>query len=130
MKNGRFFAILPKNMERAAKNSLFHSFLSGFMIPYHCQVMQRANAMFEFVRRFIIMSELNGACVIGQSGGPTSVINSSVLGAIETALDTPAITRVFGMAHGIKGLLNDELYDIDKEDRDELALLRYTPSSA
>ena len=76
------------------------------------------------------MSELKGACVIGQSGGPTSVINSSVLGALETALDNPSITRVFGMAHGIKGLLNDELYDIDKEDRDELALLRYTPSSA
>ncbi len=76
------------------------------------------------------MSELKGACVIGQSGGPTSVINSSVLGAIEAALDNPAITRVFGMAHGIKGLLNDSLYDIDKEDRDELALLRYTPSSA
>lgn len=83
-----------------------------------------------FVRRYIIMSELKGACVIGQSGGPTSVINSSVLGALETALDNPSITRVFGMAHGIKGLLNDELYDIDKEDREELALLRYTPSSA
>ena len=76
------------------------------------------------------MSELKGACVIGQSGGPTSVINSSVLGALEAALDTPSITRVFGMAHGIKGLLNDDLYDIDKEDREELALLRYTPSSA
>ena len=76
------------------------------------------------------MSELKGACVIGQSGGPTSVINTSVLGALETALDNPSITRVFGMAHGIKGLLNDELYDIDQEDRDELALLRYTPSSA
>ena len=76
------------------------------------------------------MSELKGACVIGQSGGPTSVINSSVLGALEAALDNPSITRVFGMAHGIKGLLNDDLYDIDKEDRDELALLRYTPSSA
>ena len=34
------------------------------------------------------MSELKGACVIGQSGGPTSVINSSVLGALETALDS------------------------------------------
>ncbi len=33
------------------------------------------------------MSELKGACVIGQSGGPTSVINSSVLGALEAALD-------------------------------------------
>ena len=76
------------------------------------------------------MSELKGACFIGQSGGPTSVINSSVLGALEAELDNPSITRVFGMAHGIKGLLNDDLYDIDKEDRDELALLRYTPSSA
>ena len=76
------------------------------------------------------MSELKGACVIGQSGGPTSVINSSVLGALEAALDNPSITRVFGMAHGIKGLLNDDLYDIDKEDREELALLRYPPSSA
>ena len=76
------------------------------------------------------MSELKGACIIGQSGGPTSVINSSVLGAIETALDCPAITHVYGMAHGIKGLLNDDLLDIDKEDREELALLRYTPSSA
>lgn len=76
------------------------------------------------------MSELKGACVIGQSGGPTSVINTSVLGALEAALDCPDITRVFGMAHGIKGLLNDELYDIDKEDREELKLLRYTPSSA
>lgn len=76
------------------------------------------------------MSELKGACVIGQSGGPTSVINTSVLGAMEAALDSDSITRVFGMAHGIRGLLDDNLYDIDKEDRDELALLRYTPSSA
>lgn len=76
------------------------------------------------------MSELKGACIIGQSGGPTSVINSSVLGALETALDSPSITRVLGAAHGIKGVLDDFLYDIDKEDRDELALLRYTPSSA
>ena len=68
------------------------------------------------------MSELKGACVIGQSGGPTSVINSSVLGALEAALDSGTITRVFGMAHGIKGLLDDHLYDIDKEDREELGL--------
>ena len=73
------------------------------------------------------MSELKGACVIGQSGGPTSVINSSVLGALEAALDNPSITRVFGMAHGIKGLLNDDLYDIDKEDRDGAGCFCATP---
>ena len=76
------------------------------------------------------MSELKGACIIGQSGGPTSVINTSVLGAIETALDCPSITRVLGAAHGIRGVLDDQLLDIDKEDREELKLLRYTPSSA
>ena len=76
------------------------------------------------------MSELKALASSVSPGDPTSVIDSSVLGALEAALDNPSITRVFGMAHGIKGLLNDDLYDIDKEDRDELALLRYTPSSA
>ena len=42
------------------------------------------------------MSELKGACIIGQSGGPTAVINSSALGVIETALDCGSITRVLG----------------------------------
>ena len=57
------------------------------------------------------MSELKGACVIGQSGGPTSVINSSVLGALEAALDNPSITRVSRRAaHGIqRPCSNDQL---------------------
>lgn len=76
------------------------------------------------------MSELKGACIIGQSGGPTSVINASALGAMQAALASPSITRVLGAAHGIKGVLDDCLYDIDKEDPQELELLRYTPSSA
>ena len=76
------------------------------------------------------MSELKGACIIGQSGGPTAVINSSALGVIETALDSGSITRVLGAAHGIKGVLDDKLYDMAQEDREELKLMRYTPSSA
>lgn len=76
------------------------------------------------------MSELRGACIIGQSGGPTSVINASALGAMQAALASSSITRVFGAANGIKGVLDDILYDIDKEDKNELELLRYTPSSA
>ena len=52
------------------------------------------------------MSELKGACIIGQSGGPTSVINASALGVIETALKNGSITRVYGAEHGIKGVLN------------------------
>jgi 6-phosphofructokinase 1 len=76
------------------------------------------------------MSELKGACIIGQSGGPTSVINASALGAIEAALDSENITMVLGAAHGIKGVLNDELYVMDKEDRGELRHMMHTPSSA
>jgi 6-phosphofructokinase 1 len=76
------------------------------------------------------MSELKGALIIGQSGGPTAVINSSALGVIATGLDNANITRVLGPAHGIKGVLEDRLYDMSREDRAELDLLRYTPSSA
>ena len=50
------------------------------------------------------MSELKGACIFGQSGGPTSVINASAYGVIETALKNPNITRVLGAEHGIKGV--------------------------
>ena len=76
------------------------------------------------------MSELKGACIIGQSGGPTAVINASALGVIETALKSDSITRVLGAEHGIVGVLNDRLFDMALEDPEELALLRYTPSSA
>ena len=77
------------------------------------------------------MSEaLKGALIIGQSGGPSSVINASAYGCIRTALDAGCITRVYGAYHGIKGVLNDELLCMDEEDRAELDRLPYTPSSA
>ena len=71
------------------------------------------------------MSELKGACIVGQSGGPTSVINASVYGVIDTALKNPNITRVLGAEHGIKGVLNDRLFDMGEEDPAELELLKY-----
>lgn len=76
------------------------------------------------------MSELKGACIFGQSGGPTSVINASAYGVIDTALKSGVITRVLGAEHGIKGVLNDRLFDMGQEDPEELRLLKYTPSSA
>ena len=75
------------------------------------------------------MSQLQGAFLIGQSGGPTAVINASCYGAIKAALEDENITAVYGAAHGIKGVLNDELLDLSQEDPAELALLPYTPSS-
>ncbi|MDY4953653.1 MAG: 6-phosphofructokinase [Candidatus Onthomonas sp.] len=76
------------------------------------------------------MSELKGAMIIGQSGGPTAVINASAYGAIKAGLDSDCITKVYGAAHGIVGVLNDNLYVMDEEDPAELELLKYTPSSA
>ena len=76
------------------------------------------------------MSTLKGACIIGQSGGPTSVINASAYGAIKTALESEDITAVYGALHGIKGVLDDKLIDMSKEDPEELAYMKTTPSSA
>ena len=75
------------------------------------------------------MNELKGAAIIGQSGGPTSVINASAAGVFIEALKQPNITRVYGAMHGIKGILNEEFYDINQEDMKELELLKTTPSS-
>ena len=60
------------------------------------------------------MENLKGACIIGQSGGPTAVINASAQGVIQTALASDQITRVLGAAHGIKGVLADP--DVDDTD--------------
>ena len=72
---------------------------------------------------------LRGACIIGQSGGPTAVINASAYGAIRAGLDSDVITNVYGAAHGIKGVLDDKLYDMSKEDPAELKFMLNTPSS-
>lgn len=76
------------------------------------------------------MKGLKGALIFAQSGGPTSVINASAAGVFLEGLKTPEITAVYGAAHGIKGILNEEFYDISKEDEKELLLLKNTPSSA
>lgn len=76
------------------------------------------------------MKNLVGACIFGQSGGPTSVINSSAAGVFLEALEQKNITAVYGAVHGIRGVLEENFYDISKEDKSELELLKYTPSSA
>ncbi len=73
---------------------------------------------------------MKGNIIVGQSGGPTAVINASAYGAISTALKSDLITNVYGAAHGIKGVLDDVLFDMSKEDPEELKLLLNTPSSA
>jgi ATP-dependent phosphofructokinase / diphosphate-dependent phosphofructokinase len=71
-----------------------------------------------------------GNAVIGQSGGPTSVINSSLAGIIEAGLEAPFIGSIFGMNWGIEGFMQEKLYDLGKQTPAILKGLRQTPSSA
>lgn len=68
--------------------------------------------------------------IVGQSGGPTAVINSSLLGVYKTAKDRGADT-VYGMVHGIKGLLDRDVVDLSTRLKTDLDtdLLKRTPSS-
>ena len=60
-----------------------------------------------FHRRILAMSEkLIGACIFGQSGGPTAVINASAYGVISAALESGEITKVYGASHGINDINN------------------------
>ena len=68
--------------------------------------------------------------IVGQSGGPTAVINSSLLGVFKTAKDRGA-DKVYGMVHGIKGLLDRDIVDMSTQIKNDLDmdLLKRTPSS-
>jgi 6-phosphofructokinase len=73
---------------------------------------------------------IKGNVLIGQSGGPTSVINSSLAGVIETASSSSFIENIYGMHFGIEGLMQEWLYDLGKQPRKIIEGLRHTPSSA
>jgi ATP-dependent phosphofructokinase / diphosphate-dependent phosphofructokinase len=73
---------------------------------------------------------LKGNALIGQSGGPTSVINSSLAGVIETATSSSFIGNIYGMHFGIEGFMQEWLYDLGKQPAKIIDGLRHTPSSA
>jgi len=74
---------------------------------------------------------MKGNMVVGQSGGPTAVINNSLVGVVREALEREdSIDCVFGMLHGIRGVLREEIIDLRAESLDTLDSLRDTPSSA
>jgi len=76
------------------------------------------------------MSKLKGNLIIGQSGGPTAVINSSLAGVVQEASKHDEITGVFGMVHGIMGVIKEEFIDLGKQDPSAIEGLRQTPSAA
>ena len=72
---------------------------------------------------------MNKSCIIAQSGGPTAVINSSLLGVIETA-KKQGFEHIYGALNGVEGILNERIIDLMNEDDYELSLLKTTPSAA
>ena len=76
------------------------------------------------------MSTLKGSAVIGQSGGPTAVINQTLVGAALEARKHPEIERFYGALNGIQGILDERLIDLGAETEDTLNLVANTPSAA
>lgn len=68
--------------------------------------------------------------IIGQSGGATSVINASLIGAVEAALAEERIDGIYGMLHGIEGLLKEDLIDLRRQPSSVWSRLLHTPSAA
>lgn len=70
--------------------------------------------------------------VVAQSGGPTAVINASLLGVYRAARQWEKVDTVFGSLNGIEGIINDRLVDLNAqlETEEQQALLRQTPSAA
>lgn len=73
---------------------------------------------------------LKGNAVIGQSGGPTAVINSSLAGVIDSAVNSDLIGNIYGMRYGIEGFMDGNLIDLGNQPDRVKKGLRRTPSSA
>ena len=74
--------------------------------------------------------ELEGNCLVAQSGGPTSVINASLAGVVAEALNHECIEEIYGGVNGILGILNEQLVDLAAETQQTIRALRHTPGAA
>lgn len=70
------------------------------------------------------------SAIVAQSGGPTTVINSSACGVIEQAMKSGKVGSVIGATNGILGVLKEELFDISTESSETIKALRQTPAAA
>ncbi len=73
---------------------------------------------------------LTGNALVGQSGGPTAVINQTLIGVVRAALAVPEIGHVYGAIRGIGGILDGEICDFADEDPNDFDVIAATPSSA
>jgi len=73
---------------------------------------------------------LSGNAVIGQAGGPTVVINESLVGVIEEAAKYSHIRRLLGARHGVRGVINEDFFDLQRQPTNMLELVAQTPAAA
>ena len=74
--------------------------------------------------------QIKGNAVVGQSGGPTGVINQSLVGVIEEVCEYDCISSLLGAVHGVEGMLNEKFIDLKKISRHDLNDIAKTPSAA
>ena len=74
--------------------------------------------------------ELEGKVVVAQGGGPTAVINQSLVGVVLESRKFPEITRVYGAVNGVNGIINENFLDLTQETTSNLERVAHTPSSA
>ena len=73
---------------------------------------------------------LKGKVVVAQGGGPTAVINQSLVGVVLEARRFGGVERVYGARHGVRGIVNEDFVDLTQETSHNLELVAGTPSSA
>lgn len=73
---------------------------------------------------------LQGKVLIAQGGGPTAVINQSLVGAVLEARKYPQVTRIYGALNGVSGIINENFLDLTQETEHNLKIVADTPSSA
>ncbi|MCH6256016.1 6-phosphofructokinase [Puniceicoccaceae bacterium K14] len=76
------------------------------------------------------MAQLEGNCLIGQSGGPTAVMNATLAGIIEEALNYEFIEEIYGCLNGVVGILNEDFVDLAAESQQVIRGLKHTPGAA
>ena len=75
------------------------------------------------------MSILEGKVLIAQGGGPTAVINQSLVGAVLESRKFPQVKRVYGARHGVRGIINEDFLDLTEATTHNLEAVAVTPSS-
>ncbi|MHC4797499.1 MAG: 6-phosphofructokinase, partial [Planctomycetota bacterium] len=71
-----------------------------------------------------------GNAVVGQAGGPTVVINQSLVGVIEEVHKSSHIDQLLGARHGVRGIINEQFFDLRRQPENMLELVAHTPAAA